>query len=315
MIESGCLSAGDGGTSGTLPAGSVTNNGVLVFNRSDDWTFGGLICGTGNLIKSGSGALCLTGAETYSGSTCLAAGTLALAGGGSIPNTSGIVLSNNSVLDVSARADGKLTLNAGQAIVGAGTILGSLDAGSGSTVSPGTGVGVLTVTNEVTLLGVTSMELNKSAATNDSIQGATAIRYGGALLLTNLAGALSTNDSFRLFSALTYSGQFTNVQPPTPSPGLVWNFANLAANGTLSIGRAPNPVVSSIRIQGTNLLLAGGNGTLSGPYWVLSTTNLALPPGDWNVVVTNSFDASGNFTFTVPLTESIPQSFFRLQPR
>ena len=46
---------------------------------------------------------------------------------------------------------------------------------------------------------------------------------------------------------------------------------------------------------------------------VLTSTNLALPAGGWNVVTTNSFDASGNFNFTGTNKTSTPQQFYLIK--
>ena len=46
----GTLQIGNGGTSGSI-VGNVTNNGALVFDRSDTITFGGAISGTGSVTQ------------------------------------------------------------------------------------------------------------------------------------------------------------------------------------------------------------------------------------------------------------------------
>ena len=51
-------------------------------------TYSGIISGTGSLIKTGSGALVLSGADTYSGATTITAGTLQVGSGGATPTGS-----------------------------------------------------------------------------------------------------------------------------------------------------------------------------------------------------------------------------------
>src|SRR5258707_873072 len=63
-ISAGTLQVGDGGTSGTVGTGNVTNNAALVFNRSDSVTVSSLISGSGSLAQNGSGTLILTNANT-----------------------------------------------------------------------------------------------------------------------------------------------------------------------------------------------------------------------------------------------------------
>jgi autotransporter-associated beta strand protein len=66
-ISAGTLQIGNGGTTGSI-TGDMVNNSVLVFNRSDDLTFGGSISGTGSLTKAGAGLLWLSEVlNNYSG--------------------------------------------------------------------------------------------------------------------------------------------------------------------------------------------------------------------------------------------------------
>jgi autotransporter-associated beta strand protein len=71
------LTLGAGGTTGSVPA-NITDNGSLEFRRSDTFVEAGVISGTGNLVEDGPGTTVLTAANTYSGGTLLAGGTLEL---------------------------------------------------------------------------------------------------------------------------------------------------------------------------------------------------------------------------------------------
>jgi autotransporter-associated beta strand protein len=73
-ITGGTLQIGNGGTTGSI-VGNVTDNGSLVFNRSDAVTFPGIVSGSGSLSQNGSGSLILTTANTYSGGTFVELGT------------------------------------------------------------------------------------------------------------------------------------------------------------------------------------------------------------------------------------------------
>jgi fibronectin-binding autotransporter adhesin len=80
-ISAGTLQLGNGGTSGSI-VGDVVNNGTFAINRSDTFTFGGVISGSGAFQQIGSGTTILTGANTYTGGTTISAGTLQLGNGG-----------------------------------------------------------------------------------------------------------------------------------------------------------------------------------------------------------------------------------------
>jgi autotransporter-associated beta strand protein len=53
-IASGILQLGDGGATGGI-VGNVTDNGALVFDRSDTITFAGVISGSGSVSQIGLG--------------------------------------------------------------------------------------------------------------------------------------------------------------------------------------------------------------------------------------------------------------------
>jgi hypothetical protein len=51
-------------------------------------------------------------------------------------------------------------------------------------------------------------------------------------------------------------------------------------------------------------------GTPNYPYILETATNLA-PPINWQPVLTNPADASGNWSFTVTNTQDVPACFYR----
>ena len=74
----------------------------------------------------------------------------------------------------------------------------------------------------------------------------------------------------------------------------------------------PQPTIASIRRSGNSLIFTGTTGQPRGTYYVLGSTNVALPLSQWPAVLTNMFDESGGFTFTNNLNANIPWKFFRL---
>jgi len=212
--------------------------------------------GAGGLTKLGSGRLTLNGGNTYGGLTLVSQGTLALGPAGSISSSVQIVLSNNATLDVSGRSDGTLTLGSGKCLLGSGSILGSVTAGSGATIAPGFPVGTLVVTNMLTFLsGCTNqMDLDATAHTNDLITGMAGVSYGGRLVLASLGDSFAAGDTFKLFSAGDYSGSFSSIVWPALGGGLYWTN-KLAVDGTIS-------VVSPVNTTPTNLSFSLDSGML-----------------------------------------------------
>jgi autotransporter-associated beta strand protein len=94
------------------------------------------ITGTSSVTKVGNGTILLDGINTFTGTTGIQQGVLA------ITSTSGIA--NSSLIDIAAGASfdvrnvsGGYTVGAGQTIGGSGTVLGSAVFDRGSTISPG----------------------------------------------------------------------------------------------------------------------------------------------------------------------------------
>jgi len=105
-IEMGDVYIGNGTTSGAV-AGNIVNNGSLYFNQPIDYTFAGVISGTGSVTKSDLHKLTLTGANTYTGPTTLNAGILQIGDGtsGSIAGTSVVSIPNGALLRFEPGAD------------------------------------------------------------------------------------------------------------------------------------------------------------------------------------------------------------------
>jgi PKD repeat protein len=75
------------------------------------------------------------------------------------------------------------------------------------------------------------------------------------------------------------------------------------------------PFLAGVRLSGRNLVLNGTNGLSGGTYYVMMSTNLALPLSRWTPVATNVLSASGNFTITATntVTPGARQQFYLLQ--
>ncbi|WP_214475545.1 autotransporter-associated beta strand repeat-containing protein, partial [Mesorhizobium sp. dw_380] len=112
-IAAGALQLGNGGAGGSI-LGDVTDNGTLIFNRSDSYTFAGTITGTGTLAQNGAGTTTLTGANTYSGGTTIAAGALRIGAGGAL-GTGNVTFTGNGTLgaDATATLTNKVAINDG----------------------------------------------------------------------------------------------------------------------------------------------------------------------------------------------------------
>jgi hypothetical protein len=201
---------------------------------------------------------------------------------------------------------------------GNGALIGNVVVLSGATVAPGSSIGALTFSNNLVLGGgsTTAMEVDSTLSTNDALIVTGAITYGGTLALETVDGEFSATNHFKLFSAANYNGAFSAIVPSVPGAGLQWNTNTLAVDGTLRIDLVvppTPPTFTGARLSSGNVILDGTNGPAGLEYYVLSSTNVALPVIQWNRVATNSFDPTGNFIFTNLIDLDKPTEFFRLQ--
>jgi len=291
---------------------TVTNSAAaatLTLSGSGSYAFGdgttnnsGIIAGAINLVKNGSGTQTLGDSNTYTGTTTVSVGTLALSGTGSINQTPVITVASGATLDASVRTDGTLTLSSGQKLNGFGTLKGVLTVASFSTVAPGSasGLGMLTVTSDATLDGTNVMKINKTGGTNDVLSVSGTLTLGGTLAVINLSGTLAAGDSFKLFNASIIKGSFGLTNLPALDGNLFWDTSRLT-NGILSVASPAAPVsylaINSFSLSGADLVI-GGTNQGAGTCYVLASTNVTLPMADWTVIATNVLSGSGNFTLT-----------------
>jgi len=268
---------------------------------------------SGGLTKQGGGTLLLSGMNTYTGNTMITNGTLALSGTGSIANSTNIVLAAGTTLDVSRSPSGLLTLAGGQTLSGNGLVNGSVTSVASSTIAPGgsSTAETLTVTNTAMLGGNTIMLLNNAGSSSQLV--ATNITYGGTLIVSNIGQVFAASNTFKLFSAASYSGAFTSISPAIPAAGLAWNTNALNTSGTLSLTVTATPHFSMLNVISNGLIFAGTGGVSSANYYLLASTNIATPLISWTCLLTNQFDNNGNFNFTNALNPNWPQGFYRLQ--
>jgi len=274
---------------------STTTNIRTVWLRGTavgDWrsAIGDSAGGLGSAIrKDDAGTWILSGTNSYTGGTVISNGTLLV---------NGVVAGTNLIV-------------AGGTLGGTGLIKAAVIVNSGGTLAPSSGVGKLTLSNNLTFAAgsTASFELSAQASTNDLIRGISNVVYAGTLLLTNLGGTLADGQTFKLFSATTFTGNFTNLSPASPGANLSWSFN--PTNGTLNIAALPPPKFTSIAFSAANGITFSGIGPTNQSYRVLAATNLSLPLANWLVLATNTF-VGGTFNFTDSQSTNLTQRFYQL---
>lgn len=189
----GTLQVGNGGNTGSLGAGTVTNNGALVFSRGDTVTVANTITGNGTFTQAGSGHLVLAGAHDYTGGTFVNAGMLSV---------------NGSIV-------GNTTVNSGGTLGGSGTT-GSIVVGSGGTLAPGNSIGTLTAAGDLTFAAGSTYRVEANAAgAADRVNtvGAGTITIAGGTVDVRAGGAgYRRNTRYTILSSAgATTGQFDSA--------------------------------------------------------------------------------------------------------
>lgn len=269
----------------------------------------------------------INGLNHFIGSSSTTADSTFIYRGGATPSVYGARIVDSlsgGTMQVGVRiVSGTLQLDGANSHTGPTEVLGGVLAGNGSllspvtiqpggTLSPGAGIGILSVTNTVTLAGTNVMEVAKTGGviTNDLLRGVTALTYGGTLRLTLAGGALSAGDAIKLYDATTYAGSFATILPATPGAGLSWDTSELATTGTLRVSAGGAPALAGISTLPTGNISLTLDGTLGQPYSVRASTNAALPLADWTVL-TNGLLPSVPFLYTDLTATNYPLRFYR----
>ncbi|WP_158244351.1 autotransporter domain-containing protein [Trinickia dabaoshanensis] len=247
-------------TAGTITGlSSVVNNGQINFNQTDTSTISANISGTGRVSHNGSGTTILTGNNTYTGGTTIAAGgTLEIGNGGAGASLAGNVMDN-----------GTLAFNHSDNWTFSGTI-----SGSGSVTQSGTGM--LTLSGANTYAGTTTIGGGTLKLMGDTASLTGNIANGGALIFgqsanSSYSGVISGSGSvaqsgtgtLTLSSANAYSGTTTIASGALALTGDTSNLTgNITDSSTLIFGQSANSTYSG-SISGGGSVTQSGTGTLT----------------------------------------------------
>jgi autotransporter-associated beta strand protein/T5SS/PEP-CTERM-associated repeat protein len=265
-IHEGTLRLGAGNASGSV-AGDITNHASLAFDRSDDYTFAGVIRGSGALIHDGS-VLRFNAPQSYEGPTRINSGVLVLPFevGQGLSSQTQVDIASGATLDISNSpltiaglsgtgsvysfrnsnaSAGHLTIDtaAGQSQVFDG-VLGSSFPDFAVTK---TGEGTLTLTGANNYTGATTVNQGRLEFTNGLVTSGAEILVtqngilaGGQTIARNLrndADVVAMGETpLTLTGELSGTGQFTGdfvfagTTRPGNSPGL------LEVEGDLTFG-------------------------------------------------------------------------------
>jgi autotransporter-associated beta strand protein len=278
-IVGGILQIGDGGTSGSLNGGPITNSGTLRFNRSDFSTCDASISG-GSLSKLGAGTLLLSGNNTFGSGTLTLGGStqnvgfLRLAHPKALGNYSKVNLASNNSGISGIEVTGGITFNYGIDTAGrnssARAILRNV-------------FGNNTWAGNITITGTGGSYLIESLADELEITGTIGV---GPINVSTRTLTFSGPGNIRLTGPLTDSPT-TPISPAKSGPGTLrldasntFTGAINATAGTLLVNGSITPHIA----VGADTTLGGkgtiGSATLTGGT---AATPAILSPGDASI--------------------------------
>jgi len=272
-INGGTLQLGNGGTTGSI-VGNVTDNGTLAFDRSDVFTFGGLISGTGSVRQIGSGTTILTADNTYTGGTTINSGTLQLGNGGTTGSIVGNVTDNGTLAfdrsDVST--------------------FGGLISGTGSVRQIGTGTTILTANNSFTggtTINGGTLQLGNGGTTGSIVGNVT---DNGTL-------AFDRSDAFTFSGTISGTGSIRQIGAGTTvlTGNNTYSGGTIISAGTLQLGNGgtTGSIVGNVTDNGTLVFDRSDIVTFSG---VISGTGGVEQIGTGTTVLTAANTYTGQTT-------------------
>jgi autotransporter-associated beta strand protein len=234
----GNATAGAIGITGALSgAGNiVTGAGALTVTQTTNSSYSGVISGSQNVTKAGTGNLTLAGNNTFTGATAVTAGTLTV--NGQLNGTSGVNVSGGAFL---AGSSGAITSAATTTITG--------------TLTPGNGAGSAGVLNTGNLAfggGTYAVTLNGVAAASTAYDQ---VNVTGTVDLTNSTLALES-----LTAANLNAGVPLLIIKNDGVDPVVSTFAGQVEGSTIALGGV-NFTVSYLGGDGNDVTLTRQSGT------------------------------------------------------
>lgn len=254
-----------------------------------------------NLVISG-GSLTLTGVNTYSGTTTISSGTLALSaagtatltaisltGAGSIFDISGVTPTSATIASLAGGAGASVTLGAKALNTGSDntstTFAGIISSTSGGLTKQGTGTLTLTGANTysgTTTISAGALQLGDGTSGNDGTITSSQSIVNNAALIYNRFGIFSYGGIISGTGTVTKTGSGTQVLTGAST----YSGGTTVSGGTLEVNNVSGSGTGSGSVTVTNTgSTLSGSGTIAGSTILDSGTFLA--PGTGSTATSN----------------------------
>ena len=305
-ISGGTLQLGDGVTSNGVVAGNIADNATLAFANPFAQTYAGVISGTGQVTKSGTGTLTFTGASSYNGGTTISTGRLVELDNGSSLGTGTTAISSGATVELS-NTTGTLISQTPGTFTGAGTIQKT---GTGQITFGNNGGNVNVSLSQGGLIDVEGGMLNGSSDfqgiwTNNQgslniASGATVNGYEHPLYVDALTGSGTLTEGYQGTSTTTIgvaggSGTFSGVMANSGAGSPAGTMALVkTGTGTETLTGA-NTYTAGTTINGGTLQI--GNGSTGS---VSTSSALSVATG----TATLAFDEANSSTISNSISDA-----------
>jgi autotransporter-associated beta strand protein len=269
-VNAGTLTiGGPGQLGGGAYAGSIINDGGLIYNSTVDQTLSGVISGTGSLTQNGNNMLTLSGANTFSGGVTANGGTLIIGTGGQLKNASGITINNGGTVQFSG------SVNSDN--IGSGSMPITVNSGGTLAVTTGNSMGYDNLNNYANI------------TLNNGTFALSAVQYIGTLTLNGgtVEGTAALQFWYSVPTAISCVHDATISSPinlnNSPQTISVASGATLAVSGAIGANAFTKTGTGTIQVNGavaSAVTVAGGtlegNGSLNNNVTIQSGSTLAV---------------------------------------
>jgi len=277
--------------SGNLTLTDTGNNAVALSagNNNGNTAYSGILSGNGTLTKIGAGNLTLMGANTYTGTTTVAAGTLVVAtamngllAGSSVANNASLQFTGTQTLG-NISGNGTTTTSGSLSVTGSMNQTGLINNGTANIIGNSTlgrlsGTGNLTIGNGTLASTVTLATAATSGVLGGSTQtqGAIIIASRSTLDITNNALLLNYGNGTSPLAVVANAVAFGAGSGNASNGAIISSTVNSGTAGKYAVGYADHTEISAIPTGNVEVVYTlAGDANLDGSVDILDYQQMA----------------------------------------